>query len=56
MPGDPGKVGRIVCQILQRIYVRSRARFEHEARKRGITLEQLAAAAIAMAVMQQQKE
>jgi hypothetical protein len=40
----------LVCALLEAVYVTSRAAFEREARERGLTLEQLAAAAVTEAV------
>ena len=54
MSDDRVQVSRLVCQILHLIYVRNRARFERHARRRGIKLEQLAAAAIAEALLAEQ--
>jgi hypothetical protein len=49
---DWGAVGDLVCQILVAVRDQS-ARFEAEARARGISLEQLTAAAITEAVREQ---
>ncbi len=40
----------LICQILTRIYGKTRARFEVEAAKRGVTIHELAAGAIAEAL------
>jgi hypothetical protein len=39
-------IGDTVCKILTAIYVQEREQFKKEAKRRGITVEQLAAAAI----------
>jgi hypothetical protein len=46
----------LVLQILDRVYVTGRPWFEQAARARGITLEQLAAAAIAAALAERPEE
>jgi hypothetical protein len=45
------ELAHIVTNILKFVYVTSKATFEAEAKARGITLEQLAAAAICQGVL-----
>ncbi len=40
----------LICQILTRIYGKARPKFEVEAAKRGVTIHELAAGAIAEAL------
>jgi hypothetical protein len=44
------ELSRFIAELLDRIYVRSRGRFQKAARLRGITVEQLAAAIITRAL------
>jgi hypothetical protein len=48
--GDEAEVGGLVLAILEAVYRTGRARCEQEAAARGISLEQLAAAAVAGAL------
>jgi hypothetical protein len=55
MSAEPRQVGDLILQILSTIYVKARARFQKEARKRGISVEQLAAAAITAALAERKR-
>jgi len=44
---DSMAIGDTICAILTSIYVEQRDQFKKEAKRRGITVEQMAAAAIA---------
>ena len=48
-----GEVADLVCQILTKVYVQSRDRFEREAAQRKASVEQLAAAAITRMIREQ---
>jgi hypothetical protein len=49
------QLGDLICGILTMIYREHKARFQREARRRRINLEQLAAAAVAGALGQYQQ-
>ncbi len=54
--GMHGHTGALVCAILEMVYVDKNAWFQNEAARRGITLEQLTAAAITEAMHEQEMQ
>ena len=53
MKPEQAAIGDLICAILETIYVKNRSRMRREASQRSLTVEQLAAAAIAEAVREQ---